>query len=135
MGNVAPRRDLPEPSIPIEVSSDEPSNEPASLSAGDATIVSLQPGLDARALVLMHTFGNGVQASVSYNKNGPLILQGANALASRERVDLRVAMPFTLGAARAELALAVQNLGPAYIDYDPLFRFQRQGFLTLRVRY
>lgn len=39
MGNVAPRRDLPEPSIPIEVSSDEPSNEPSSLSAGDATIV------------------------------------------------------------------------------------------------
>ena len=33
------------------------------------------------------------------------------------------------------LALAVQNLGPAYVDYDPLFRFQRQGFLTLRVRY
>lgn len=90
---------------------------------------------NARALVLMHTFGTGVQASVSYNKNGPLILQGANALASRERVDLRVAMPFTLGAARAELALAVQNLGPAYVDYDPLFRFQRQGFLTLRVHY
>ena len=47
MGNVAPKRDLPEPSIPIEVSSDEPSNEPASLSAGDATIVDTTYGAEA----------------------------------------------------------------------------------------
>jgi iron complex outermembrane receptor protein len=90
---------------------------------------------NALSLVLMHQFASGTQASVSYNKSGPAALQGAAVLASRERLDLRVATPVAFGPARGELALVVQNLGPAYTDYDPLFSFARRAFVTLRVQH
>lgn len=88
---------------------------------------------NARSLVLMHTFAGGSQASLSYNNSGPAVLQGSYKLATKERLDLRLAWPFRLGSRKAELALVVQNLGPAYQDYDPLFSFHRQAFVTMRV--
>lgn len=90
---------------------------------------------NARSLVLMHQFANGAQASMSYNKHGPAVLQGAAVMASRERLDLRVATPIAFGPAKAELALVVQNLGPAYLDYDPLFSFARRALVSLRVQH
>ncbi len=90
---------------------------------------------NARSLVLTHRFATGAQASLSYNRSGQATLPGSTVLASRERIDLRVAMPFTLGASQAELALVVQNLGPGYLDYDPLYAFHRQAFLSLRVQH
>lgn len=89
----------------------------------------------ALSLVLMHQFSNRAQASVSYIKSGPAVLQGAAVLASRERLDLRLALPVAIGPAKAELALVVQNLGPAYLDYDPLYSFARRAFVTLRVQH
>ena len=89
---------------------------------------------NARSLVLMHTFTVGAQASLSYNKSGLAVLQGSYQLSTKERLDLRLAWPFRLGSSKAELALVVQNLGRPYLDYDPLFAFHRQAFLTLRVQ-
>lgn len=42
-------------------------------------------------------------------------------------------LPLRFGANRGEPALAVQNLGLADLDLDPVFQFQRRVFVALRV--
>lgn len=53
---------------------------------------------------------------------------------SISRTDMRIAVPLRLGAARAELAGVIQNIGPAYADYDPKrASFQQRAFVSLSV--
>lgn len=47
------------------------------------------------------------------------------------RTDLRLAKALRWGARR--VALVIQNLGLSYADFSPLFQFQRQAFVTLRL--
>jgi iron complex outermembrane receptor protein len=50
-----------------------------------------------------------------------------------QRTDLRLARAFRLGKNKAELALTVQNLGPASMNSDRKFYFDQRAMLTLRV--
>jgi iron complex outermembrane receptor protein len=49
------------------------------------------------------------------------------------RTDLRIAKELHWGARKGELALVVQNAGPAYPDYAPHFQFVRQAYVMLRL--
>ena len=50
-----------------------------------------------------------------------------------QRTDLRLARAFRLGNTKAELALTVQNLGPASLNTDRKFYFDQRAFVTLRI--
>jgi hypothetical protein len=50
-----------------------------------------------------------------------------------DRTDLRIAKDLRWGSRKGELSLVVQNLGPAYADYDPSFLFVRQAYVMLRL--
>lgn len=56
-------------------------------------------------------------------------------LAPLRRTDLRLARRFDVGSSRCEAAVTAQNLGRAYSDYLPTFKFERRLFGTLSVQF
>jgi len=53
---------------------------------------------------------------------------------SLSRTDLRVAKSLRWGGYRGDIALTVQNVGGALLDYGTDFSFPRQAFVTLRLQ-
>ena len=87
----------------------------------------------ASALTFFQKLPAGLDLSLMHVRNGTMTLRGSFAKTQTSRTDLRLGMPLRFGRNRGEVALVVQNLGSAYMDYTPEFRFERQAFVTLRM--
>jgi iron complex outermembrane receptor protein len=72
---------------------------------------------------LMYSHTDAVPAMPNLGVPGPAV----------DRTDLRIAKDLRWGSRKGELSLVVQNLGPAYADYDPSFLFVRQAYVMLRL--
>lgn len=84
-------------------------------------------------------FPNGLEFTLSHQDSGTATLAG-DGLSSRQaftRTDVRLGWPLRWGAHAGEVAVAVQNLGQPYADYDNdnSFAFNRRAFVTLRLDY
>lgn len=87
------------------------------------------------SLVFLQKLPGALDLSLLHHNGGTRNLLGYGNLAAMQRTDLRLARAMQLGPARAELAVTVQNLGAAYLDYDPRFSFQRRAIVSLRVEH
>ena len=87
----------------------------------------------ASALTFSQKLPAGLDLSLMHVHNGKMTLRRAAPEVAMSRTDLRLAMPLRLGRNRGEVALVVQNLGSAYADFSPRFKFERQAFVTLRM--
>ena len=85
------------------------------------------------SVMLIQKLGAGVEFCLQHHDGGTRNLLGYGNLAPMQRTDLRLARALPLGPARAEVALTLQNLGPAYLDFDPRFAFRRRVILSLRL--
>jgi hypothetical protein len=72
---------------------------------------------------LMHSHTDPVQEMPNSGVPGPAV----------NRTDVRVAKDLRWSSRKGELSLVVQNLGPAYPDYDPNFQFVKQAYVMLRL--
>ncbi len=89
----------------------------------------------AMSLMLSHSPAPGWDISASYNSSegSTLMSSDVNSYYGLQRTDARLARTFRLGKSKAELALTIQNLGPASLNGDRKFYFDQRAFVTLRV--
>jgi iron complex outermembrane receptor protein len=95
-------------------------------------LASSAPNL-ATTLAFRQKFSQGLELSLSHQHSSPLTFQGAGDVDAVRRTDVRLGLPLRWGQHRGDLALVVQNLGPANTDYRRDFLFQRRAFVTLRL--
>ena len=81
------------------------------------------------------SFAPGMHFSLMHSHTDPVPEMPNNGVPGPavNRTDLRIAKDLRWGTHKGELSLVVQNLGPAYLDYDPNFRFVRQTYVMLRL--
>jgi iron complex outermembrane receptor protein len=85
-------------------------------------------------LMFTQRWASGLEATVTHQDSGSVSLQGSGShTPSISRTDFRLSKALQWGQQRGELALVVQNLGEAYLDFDRTFSFQRRAFVTLRL--
>ncbi len=89
----------------------------------------------ATTLMLTQRLPGGVDLSLMHQNSSVVTPQGAGIDSARtmKRTDLRIAVPLRLGRQTGEVALVIQNLGLPFMESDNLFRFERRGFITLRL--
>ena len=89
----------------------------------------------AVSLSVVHTIAPGWDFSVGYNRSDSIALMSTDdgARFLLERTDIRLARAFRWGPTRGELALTVQNLGPASRDGDRKFYFDQRANVALRL--
>lgn len=89
----------------------------------------------AASLMVSHSPAPGWDLSASYNYSDGVTLMSsdANNRYKLQRTDLRLARAFHIGKRKAEIAVTVQNLGPASLDGDRKFYFDQRAMLTLRL--
>jgi iron complex outermembrane receptor protein len=89
----------------------------------------------AASLAVSHSLSPDWELSASYNfsDGSTLLSSDVNSYYLLQRTDMRLARAFKLGKNKAELALTVQNLGPASMNSDRKFFFDQRAMLTLRV--
>ncbi len=89
----------------------------------------------AASLMVSHALTPGWEVSAAYNYSDGSTLQSSNIGSgyTLERADVRLAHAFRIGKTKAELALVVQNLGPASLNSDRKFYFDQRAFMTLRI--
>lgn len=89
----------------------------------------------ASSLIYFQKLPGDMGLTLMHQDNGttPLVGSGLGSQVAMTRTDLRVSKSLRWGARRGELALVLQNLGLPYQDYAPVFTFQRQAFVTLRL--
>ncbi len=87
------------------------------------------------SLAIFQRFASNWEASLShhYSEGSALLSADVNSYFTLRRTDVRVARSFLLGKSRAELALTIQNLGPASLDGDNKFYFERRAQVALRI--
>ncbi len=91
----------------------------------------------AASFAIFHSPVPGWELSVGYHMADNISLMSADGgqRYALQRTDVRLARAFRIGVSRSELALTVQNLGPAALDGDRKFYFDQRAMLTLRVAY
>ncbi len=91
----------------------------------------------AASLAVFHSPVPGWDLSLGYHWADGISLMSADGgqRYALQRTDVRVAHAFRLGAKKSEVALTIQNLGPAALDGDRKFYFDQRAMLTLRVEY
>lgn len=91
----------------------------------------------SNALVFFQKLPGNVDFSLMHQASDIRVLSEnrmVNLARSISRTDMRIAVPLQLGSSKGEWALTVQNLGPAYDDYDPRrASFQQRTFMSLSV--
>jgi iron complex outermembrane receptor protein len=89
----------------------------------------------SNALVFFQKLPGNVDFSLLHQSGDQRVLSENRATTltrSISRTDLRVAVPFKLGTKQGEWAVTLQNLGPAYSDFDPKrASFQQRSFMSL----
>ena len=87
------------------------------------------------SLMFTQSFAPGMHFSLMHSHTDPVPEMPNNGVPGPavNRTDLRIAKDLRWGTHKGELSLVVQNLGPAYLDYDPNFRFVRQTYVMLRL--
>ena len=87
-----------------------------------------------QSLMFMQHLPAGFDFSLLYAEADATHFPGVDKPAPAiSRTDVRLARALRLSGRRAELSLVVQNLGTAYQDFLPEFRFHTQAYLMLRV--
>ena len=91
----------------------------------------------AASLAVFHSPAPGWELSLGYHLADGISLMSADSgqRYALQRTDVRLARAFRVGTNKSELALTVQNLGPASLDGDRKFYFDQRTLLTLRVDY
>ncbi|MCX7175165.1 MAG: TonB-dependent receptor [Proteobacteria bacterium] len=90
----------------------------------------------ASTLALFQKLPGGVDLSVIHHVAGAMSWQRAgNLLQAMDRTDVRLAMPFRIGATEGEIAAVVQNLGSPYNDFNNTFYFWRRAHATLTLKF
>lgn len=88
----------------------------------------------SQSAMFMQHLPAGFDFSLMYSEadasHFPGVDQAAPAIS---RTDVRLARSMRLAGHRAELSLVVQNLGAAYQDFLPKFRFHQQAYVMLRL--
>jgi iron complex outermembrane receptor protein len=89
----------------------------------------------AASLMLAHSPSPGWDISAAYNYSDGATLMSSNEGSSYtlQRTDVRVARALRLGKRKAEIAISVQNLGPASLNSDRKFYFDQRALVTLRI--
>ena len=89
----------------------------------------------ATSLSVVHTLAPGWDVSLGYNVSDGIALMSSDSgeRYTLERTDVRLARTFRWGATKAELALTVQNIGPASRDGDSKFYFDQRANVALRL--
>lgn len=94
----------------------------------------LSAPVNVTTLFLTQELAAGMALTLTHQESSESNLQGASQNTRPiSRTDVRVSKALRWGARHGELALAVQNLGQAYLDFDPKFEFRRRAFVTLRL--
>ena len=89
----------------------------------------------AASLSVVHTIVPGWDIALGYNLSDSIALMSSDN-GDRyvlQRTDVRLARTFRWAGTRAELALTVQNLGPASRDGDRKFYFDQRANIALRL--
>ncbi len=88
----------------------------------------------SQSLMVMQQLPAGFDVSLMYSQADATWFPADNsAQPAMSRTDVRLAKALRLGGRRGELSLVVQNLGPAYQDFVPEFRFRTQAWVMLRL--
>lgn len=88
----------------------------------------------SQSLMVMQQLPAGFDVSLMYSEADATWFPADNsAQPAMSRTDVRLAKALRLGGRRGELSLVVQNLGPAYQDFVPEFRFRTQAWVMLRL--
>ena len=90
----------------------------------------------ALSLSVSHSPSPGWDISAAYNSSDGGTLMSSDKVDdfyALRRTDLRLARAFRLGNSKADLALTIQNLGPASLNTDRKFYFDQRAFVTLRI--
>jgi len=88
----------------------------------------------SQSLMFMQHLPRGLDFSLMYSEADATHFPGADQPApATSRTDVRLAKALRLGGRAVELSLVVQNLGAAYQDFVPTFRFRSQAWVMLRV--
>lgn len=86
------------------------------------------------SLAWFERFGSGFEFGFMYHTFGAMTWGGmGDVLATRPRVDLRLARRFRIGATQVEAGLVTQSATGPYQDGDPRRYFPRRSFATLRL--
>lgn len=89
----------------------------------------------ANTLALFHKFAGGIDLGLIRHVGGEMSWQrSSNLLRAMHRTDVRLAMPFRVGATEGEVAAVVQNLGSPYNDFNNTFFFWRRAHATLSLK-
>ena len=100
---------------------------------GGSSLYTPQPYLSS-GLMLMQKLPGGADLSVMYHQTDATNFAGTAVMApAMSRTDVRLAWPLRFGRQRGEVAVVVQNLGPANPDFVPEFKFRQQAFVTLKL--
>ena len=102
---------------------------------GGSSLYKPQPYLSS-GLMVMQKLPGGADLSVMYHQTDATNFAGTAVMApAMSRTDVRLAWPLRFGAKRGEVALVVQNLGPANPDFVPEFKFRQQAFVMLKLEH
>lgn len=87
------------------------------------------------SLLFTQRFPQGIRFSLMHSRTDPVQEMPNNGVPGPavKRTDLRIAKDLRWGSRKGELSWVVQNLGPAYADFDPNFQFVKQAYVMLRV--
>ncbi|MFA6313713.1 MAG: TonB-dependent receptor [Sterolibacterium sp.] len=107
----------------------------------DVRIDSSDPGIATAApkhtttLALFQKFSHGIELSLIRHLASEMSWQKeGNLLQAMDRTDMRLAMPFRIGATEGEIAAVVQNLASPYNDFNNTFFFWRRAHAALSVK-
>lgn len=89
----------------------------------------------AASLAVSYSPSPGWELSLGHNYSNGGILQSSKVdnYYQLQRTDVRLARAFKWSKRKAEIALTVQNVGPAGLDGDRKFEFAQRARLTLRI--
>ena len=98
-----------------------------------ATLPNTMPA-SASNLFFSQEFADGWNFSMSHQNSDPFRLQRtAQYKQFITRTDWRVSKSLLVGRHAGEIALTVQNQGPAQADFYKSFAFERRAYVTLRL--
>ena len=98
-----------------------------------STLYKPQPYLSS-GLMLAQRLPGGADLSLTFHQTDSTNFAGTAVMApAMSRTDVRLAWPLRWGTRRGELALVVQNLGPANADFVPEFKFRQQAFVMFKL--
>lgn len=100
------------------------------------TIHTNQTPRNTYALLLAHSFDNGIHSSVGYYALDDVEWLGdGNKLPAYHRLDARLAKNFQLGKDTGEIALIAQNINNTYQDFQVENELRNRAYLELKIEF